>query len=119
MNRADRMCWLRALPQTDALDLAAIIRPMQQRLPLAFSAPDVAGLTVHLNLANMAPHGFPAFDLPCILAGEPAAHVVAAIPLEPAAWIVRMYPALLAPNRKRLAGVDAEVVQASVRPVGR
>ena len=43
--------------------------------------------------------------------------IVAAIPLEPAARIVRMDPALAAPLRQRLAGIDAEIVQRAVAPV--
>ena len=45
-----------------------------------------------------------------------AAHVVAAIPLEPAARIVGMQPSLGAPDRERLAGIDAEVIQRTVAP---
>ena len=68
----------------------------------------VAGLAIALDLADMAAHCFPALDLAGVLVGDAAAHVVAAIPLEPAARIVAEDPALLAPLRQWLAGVDAD-----------
>ena len=48
-----------------------------------------------------------------------AAELISAVPLEPAARIVRMDPALLSPNGEGLAGVDAEEVEGRVAPVWR
>jgi len=42
--------------------------------------------------------------------------LVAAVPLEPPAWIIGMESALLAPNRQRLARVDTEEVEGAVTP---
>ena len=61
--------WLRA-NESHALDLAAVIGPVQQRLALPRPAGDIAGLAIALNLADVPADGFPAFDLPRILAGN-------------------------------------------------
>src|SRR5258705_9601962 len=100
-------------------NLAAVVRPVQQRLALALATHQVAGLAVLLDLPHVAADRFPAFDLAAILVGHPATHVVAAIPLEPTARIVGMQPALLAPDRERLTGVDAEEIERAVAPLGR
>ena len=44
-------------------------------------------------------------------------HVVAAIPLEPPAWILLVNPAAAAPDAERLRGVHAEAVLARVMPL--
>jgi hypothetical protein len=63
---------------------------------------------VPFDLVDVAPNSFPPLDLPRLLLRHAAPNVVAAVPLEPAARIVRMNPALAAPDRQRLAGIDAE-----------
>ena len=98
----------------DELNLPAVIRPVQQRLPLSRPAKQIAWLAVPFDLAHMPAHGFPSLDLPAVLGAQPAAHVIAAIPLEPAARIVGMNPPLVAPDRQRLAGVDPEKVERAV-----
>jgi hypothetical protein len=87
---------------------------VQQGLALPLAAGEIARLAVALDLAHVPANGFPALDLARVLLGQAAAQIVAAIPLEPAARIVRMDPALAAPFRERLAGVDAEIIQRAV-----
>src|SRR6185312_6179297 len=98
-------------PRQGALDLAAIVSPVQQRLPLPPAAHQIARLAVFLYLTDMTPYGFPALYLTRVLLRHPAAQIVAAIPLEPAARVVRVKPALALPFRKRLAGINAEEVE--------
>src|SRR5262249_60994124 len=78
----------------------------------------VARLAVLLDLRDVPPDRFPAPDLAGVLLRHSAAHVVAAIPLEPAAWIIGMNPAFITPHGERLAGVNAEVVREQSRPEG-
>ncbi len=59
----------------------------------------------------MPPDGLPPLDLPLILVRDAAAHIIPTIPLEPAARIVFVYPALFLPYIKRLTGIDPEEVQ--------
>src|ERR1700761_2792586 len=103
-----------AAARGDFLNLPAVVSPMQQRLTLPLAAGDVAGLAVLLNLPHMTANRLPAPDLPGVLVRDAAAHVIAAIPLKPAARIVLVDPALLAPHRQRLAGIDAEIIQRAV-----
>jgi hypothetical protein len=72
------------------------------------------GLAVPLDLPDVSAHRLPSPDLPPVLVGQAAAHVVAAVPLEPTARVVGVNPTLLAPHRQRLAGVDAEEVERAV-----
>src|SRR5262245_25297550 len=72
-----------------------------------------------LDLPHVAADRLPALDLTAVFVADTAAHVVAAIPLEPAARIVGMDPALLAPDRERLARIDAEEIERTVVPLGR
>src|SRR6185437_7631951 len=99
-----------SLPK-DGSELPAVVGPMQQRLALTAPTGEVAAVTVTFDLADVPAHCFPALDLPPVLVGDPPAHVVAAVPLEPAARIVRMDPALGAPDGQRLTGIDAEIVE--------
>ena len=99
-------------------DLAAVVGPMQQGLSLPSAAGEVARLALPLDLPDVPAHGLPSPDLPLVLVGQAAAHVVAAIPLEPAARVVGMDPSLVAPHRQRLAGVDAEEVERAVAAAG-
>src|SRR6476620_1430858 len=77
---------------------SAIIRPVQEGLPLALAAGLITMFAVALKLGNVAAHSVPAPDLPRILFWHSPAHIVAAIPLEPSAWIVGMNPPFLAPH---------------------
>jgi hypothetical protein len=90
---------------------------VQHGLPLAGPTEDVAALARTLDLAHVAAHGAPAPDLPRIVV-HAAAEIVAAVPLEPAARIIRVDPALRPPYGQRLARVDAEEVERRVAPLG-
>jgi hypothetical protein len=79
-------------------NLSAIVSPMQQRLSLSRSTKWISGIAVLLNLRNVPTERFPSSDLPCVLDRRAAPHVVATIPLEPAPGIIRVNPALLAPD---------------------
>ena len=94
-----------------------VVRPLQQRLALARAAEDVSRLAIGPHLPGMAGKGAPAPDLDRIDIGQAAAEIIAAIPLEPAARVRPVYPALLSPHRKRLAALDAETVQCRIGPV--
>src|SRR5262245_38176520 len=74
----------------------------------------MAWLAVPLDLPDVPAHRLPPLDLPLVFLGQAAAHVVAAVPLKPAARVVGVDPALVAPHRQRLAGVDAEEVERAV-----
>src|ERR1700745_2581709 len=86
-----------------ASDLAAVIGPVQQRLALARTAEHVARLAILLDLPHVAADRLPAPDLRRILRRHAAAHVVAAVPLKPAARIVLVDPSLAPPFGQRLA----------------
>lgn len=90
---------------------------MQERLPLLAPAVQVARPAIVFYLRDMPAHGSPALDLALVFAFDASSHVISAIPLEPAAWIIRIYPALVAPDFERLAGVDLEEVDFRVVPV--
>src|SRR5690349_6031878 len=92
---------------------------MQERLALPRAAGQVARLAVPLDLPDMPAYGLPSPDLAPVFGRHAAAHVVAAIPLEPAARIIGVKPSLAAPDRQRLTGVDAEEIERAVAPVGR
>jgi hypothetical protein len=77
------------------LNSPAVIRPVQERLALAPPAGRVARLAMFPDLRDVALHRLPATDLAGVLLGHPPAQVVAAIPLEPAARIVRMFQPFL------------------------
>src|ERR1700684_1064740 len=97
-------------------DLTAVVGPVQQRLPLAGSARQIAGFAVALDLSDVPSYRLPALDLPAIFLGRPSAHVVAAIPLEPAARIVGMYPSLGTPDLQRMNRIHAQAVQRTAAP---
>src|SRR5580698_7574736 len=71
----------------------------------------VARLAIAFDLPDVAADHFPASDLAGVLAGDAPAPIVTAVPLKPAARIVAKNPALVAPHRQRLAGIDAEIVE--------
>src|SRR6476620_7058849 len=80
-------------------DLAAVISPVQERLPLPRAAGQVTRLAVPLDLPDMPAYGFPSLDLPPVFGRHAAAHIVAAIPMEPAARIIGVKPSLATPDR--------------------
>src|SRR5689334_3875225 len=96
---------------SDLLDRAAVVSPLQQGLALAGAAEDIAGFAIPPDLPGMAPERFPALDLAVVLVGKPPAAIIAAIPLEPAARVVGMDPALGFPDRQRRAGPNAEIIE--------
>src|SRR5215212_3610673 len=86
---------------------------MQERLPLPASTVKVTGCAMPSELGDVAGHRLPSPDLAGIVRPSPA-HVIAAIPLEPAPRIVWMDPSLAAPVRERLGRIDTEVVDGGV-----
>lgn len=90
---------------------------MQQRLTLFGVAGEVTGETIRPYLCDVAADRYPAFDLPLVI-GTPSPHVVATVPLEPATWIVLVYPTLFAPDREGLTRADAEEVEFWIRRTG-
>jgi hypothetical protein len=87
---------------------------MQQRLPLTLPAEKITWLAIHLQLTDVPADCGPAFDLPCVFVRKPPTPIIAAIPLKPAAGVFRVYPALAAPHRERLAGRNPEEVHLGV-----
>jgi hypothetical protein len=71
---------------------------VKQCLPLPLSAGEVSFFAIPSDLRDMPFDLLPAPDLPRILFRHAAPNVVAAVPLEPAAGIVRMQPTFLAPQ---------------------
>lgn len=59
----------------------------------------------------MTRHRLPALDLTRVFLWDPTAHVITAVPLEPASWIILVNPSFLAPLFQRLARVNVEIVQ--------
>ena len=81
--------------------------------PPTFEIPRFAVLA---NRRHVSGDRTPASNLPDVVGGS-AAHVVAAIPLEPPAWILLVDPAAATPDGERLRGVHAEAVLARVMPL--
>jgi hypothetical protein len=84
---------------------------VKQCLTLPRATQQIAGFAILLDLPNVAANSLPAFDLPSVFLRQAAAHVIAAIPLEPPAWIVAMDPALSPPFQQRLTGIDPEKIE--------
>ena len=82
---------------------------MQERLALPAPAIQIAALAMFLQLGDVSPDGAPSFDLSQIVRMSPPG-IVSAIPLEPAARIVGMNPAFVAPDFQRLRCVDPKTV---------
>lgn len=99
------------------LQFSRVVGPMEQCLSLLATAAPVAGQAVGPYLRRVPPEGPPPSDLPRIVGAAPS-HVVAAIPLKPAARVFMIEPALRSPDRKRLRRIDAEVVQRRVVAFG-
>src|SRR5215472_15560055 len=100
--------------RTVSSNLAAVIGPVQQSLTLTWPARWIARLAVLLYLRDMPPDCLPALDLTGVLLRHAAAHVVAAVPLEPAARIVGVNPAFITPDRQRLASVNTKIIYGAV-----
>jgi hypothetical protein len=83
---------------------------MEQSLPLPWAARPVAGPAILSNLRDMSADSAPSSDLPLVILAAPAS-IVPAIPLEPAARVFMINPALLAPNRERLRRIHAEEIK--------
>ena len=88
-------------------------------MALPWPTSKIVSFAVPLDLTNVAAHRSPSSNLSPILIRYSATKVVSAIPLEPAAGIVGVDPTLSAPDRQRLAGVNAEVVEAVIASLGR
>lgn len=65
---------------------------------MARAAIEIMRRAVGLDLSGVAGEVAPAFDLVGIDIGEAATHIIATIPLEPAARVGRDDPALLLPH---------------------
>src|SRR5262245_28287897 len=91
-------------------DLAAVILPVHHRLAFTPPTVQVARLAIADDLRDVARNRPPSSDLPRIVGRSPT-HVIPAIPLKPAARILRTYPAVAPPRRQRLRRIDAEAVQ--------
>lgn len=89
---------------------------MEQRLPLAAPALKVASCAVLLQLRHVSPDEAPSFDL-SQLVRMPSPGIVPAIPLEPAAGIIRMNPSLRLPDFERLRSIHSKIVQGRPVPV--
>ena len=86
----------RALRSVATSDRAAVIRPMQECLPLTPPALEVSFLAMLPNGRNVPRDRTPPPYLSRIVP-RPAPHVIAAVPLKPAARILRIDPAFAAP----------------------
>jgi len=100
-------------------DCSAVVSPLEKRLSLSPAAAQIAGFAILLNLPNVAAHRFPSFDLASIFPGDPATKVITAIPLEPAPRVLRVDPPVLTPNRQRLTGGDAKIIEGGIVPMRR
>jgi hypothetical protein len=97
--------------------LPTVVGPMKKGLSLAFAAGLVSRFAVKLDLSDVPSHCLPPPDLSKVFLRRSAANIISAVPLKPAARIVRVYPSVLAPNRQRLAGIDAEVVERGIEAI--
>ena len=79
-----------------------VVGPVQHGLALLPPALQVAGLAVLPDRRNVPRDRSPSPNLPDVVGATPA-HVVAAVPLEPAAWVLFVDPALAAPDRTATA----------------
>ena len=73
-----------------ASNLSAIVGPVKQCLALPLAAGEVALLTMPSDLCDVPLDLLPASDLPRVFFRNAAPHIVAAVPLEPAARIIGM-----------------------------
>src|SRR5687768_17337726 len=90
---------------------------MEHGLTLAAPTFEVSLLAVLLDRRDVPRDRAPSANLPRVVGGS-TTHVVAAVPLEPAARILRPDPALAPPDRERLRGVDAKTIEPRIVPGG-
>src|SRR5512132_3171391 len=91
---------------------------MQQGLTLPAPASQIARFTVLFQLRHVAANGSPPRNLTQIIFTAASA-IISAIPLEPAARIVRMNPTFAPPFRQWLRRVHAKIIQRGARSMGR
>src|ERR1700733_1614345 len=95
---------------TRTSDPPAIVCPVEQRLALAATAPKIAGYAVFLDRGDVPLDRAPASNLSRVVVAAPS-QIIAAVPLKPAARVLRVDPALAAPFTQRLRSIHAEVVE--------
>src|SRR4029453_12760163 len=78
----------RSRPERCGRCMRPLAGPVQQRLALALAAGEFARLAVFLDLPNVAADRLPTLDLTAVFVRHAPAHVVAGVPLEPAARVV-------------------------------
>jgi hypothetical protein len=76
---------------------------------LPLTAHRIAWFAVTLNLPDVRRIAFQR-----LICRRAATHIVAAVPLKPTAWIVRVNPSVLAPGGQGLARMDAKVIERTV-----
>src|ERR1043166_10086 len=91
---------------------------MKEGLSLPRAAFEFARWTVFFQLRNVTANRAPAFDLALVVNGT-TAHVITAVPLKPAAWILVIDPTLLAPHRERHRSVHRKIVELRIVTVRR
>src|SRR3954468_10178425 len=99
------------------LYLSGVVRPVEHGLPLLPPALEIARIAVLANRRHVPRNRPPSPNLPRIVGASPA-QVVAAVPLKPPAWILRMDPAVATPDCKRLRRVHTETVHAWIVSLG-
>jgi len=90
---------------------------VQQGLALPRPAQKVAFDAILANLRNVPGHRLPASDLARVIRAAPALEI-AAVPLKPSAWILRIDPALFVPVGKGFGCFDREKVELVIRGRG-
>ena len=85
------------LDQAGSLNNTGIVGPVQQGLPLFSATVAIARLTIFSDSPGMSFDRLPAAYLALILFAQSPAHIISAVPLEPAARVVGVYPPLACP----------------------
>jgi len=88
---------------------------MEESLPLLSPAVPVSGFACFFELRNVPHHGAPSFDLAFVVVASPS-HEVSAIPLKPTPRVIRVNPALIAPEGEWLGSIHAKKIQTWVVP---
>jgi len=91
---------------------------MHHGLALSGPAFHVAGTAMLIYLRYMPLDRFPPGYLSAVFFAQTPPHVIPAIPLEPPARILRIYPAFFTPVPERLTGIDLEIIQLRVVSLG-
>src|SRR5262249_23535729 len=97
-------------------DLPRIVGPMQQCLPLAAPAIQIARPTMFFQLRDVTANSAPTRDLPQVILAAASA-IISAIPLEPAARVLGMNPTFAPPFRQSLRGVHSKIIERSPSPI--